>query len=75
MAPMFDKKDDMDYYNAAGINSNLLKIKKCPTMFLQSYDDILVTPSSFPLEEIKQNPNILLACTKYGGHCCHLTHS
>ena len=75
IAPMFGFRDSMEYYKAARITGRLHEIKRCPTMFLQSWDDILMTPESFPKEEIKANPNLLLACTKRGGHCCHLTHS
>lgn len=72
---MFGFRDAQEYYKAARINGKLHKIRKCPAMFLQAQDDILMTPESMPTDEIKQNPNLLLACTKAGGHCCHLTHS
>ena len=42
-------------------------------MYLESLDDPLHTVESFPVDEFKQTPNILLATTNYGGHCCHLT--
>ena len=69
---MFGYKDSMEYYKAAVITGHLNKIK-CPTLYLESLDDPLHTPESFPANEFNQTPNILLATTKYGGHCCHLT--
>ena len=74
IAPMFGFKDAMDYYRNSRISGNLHKIKRCPTMFLQSWDDILMI-KCYPVEEIRNNPNTLLAMTQRGGHCCHLTHS
>lgn len=44
-------------------------------MFLEAKDDPFMTPESFPRKEIAENPNLLLAMTERGGHCCHLTHS
>ena len=44
-------------------------------MFLEAMDDPFMTPESFPRAEIVKNPNLLLAMTDRGGHCCHLTHS
>ena len=75
IAPMFGFKDSAEYYRAAKITGNLHKITKAPAMFLQSWDDILMIPESFPVDEFKSNPNLLLAMTARGGHCCHLTHS
>ena len=74
IAPMFGFKDSMAYYKASRISGSLHKIKRCPTMFLESWDDILMD-RCYPVEEIRNNPNVLLACTDRGGHCCHLTHS
>jgi predicted alpha/beta-fold hydrolase len=75
ICPMFHFKDSMDYYRKSRLSGNLHKIKKCPVMFLESWDDVLMTPESFPVAEIHASPNLLLACTRSGGHCCHLTNS
>ena len=75
ICPMFGFKDSMEYYTAARLSGNLHKITKCPVMFLQSWDDILFTRESFPVDEFKSSPNLLLAMTSGGGHCCHLTNS
>ena len=53
VAPMFGFKDSMDYYTQSRINGRLHSIKACPKMFLQSWDDVLMTPESFPIDEIK----------------------
>ena len=74
IAPMFGFKDAMDYYRNSRISGSLHKLKRCPTMFLASWDDILMN-KRYPVEEIRNNPNTLLALTQQGGHCCHLTHS
>jgi len=42
IAPMFGFKDAEEYYRSARISGNLHKLKRCPTMFLHSWDDILV---------------------------------
>ena len=70
---MFGYKDSMEYYKAAAISGQLHKIN-CPMLYLESFDDpIHNAKESFPFKEFKQTSNILLATTKYGGHCCHLT--
>ena len=74
IAPMFGFKDSMAYYEASTISGSLHKIKRCPTMFLAAWDDILMN-RNYPVDEIRGNPNVLLAITERGGHCCHLTHS
>eukprot|EP00806_Schmidingerella_arcuata_P002138 Macronucleus_2933.p1 GENE.Macronucleus_2933~~Macronucleus_2933.p1 ORF type:complete len:228 (+),score=34.25 Macronucleus_2933:1-684(+) len=75
IAPMFGYKDAMDYYKHGTVSGLLHKITRCPTMFLEGNDDPLMIPESFPRDEIAKNPNLLLALTNNGGHCCHLTHS
>jgi len=75
IAPMFGYKDSMDYYRASVISGKLHKITRCPTMFIEGNDDPLMTPESFPRAEIAKTPNVILAITERGGHCCHLTHS
>ena len=75
IAPMFGYKSGLDYYKAGRIAGSLHKIKKCPTMFIGSFDDPLATPESHPFKEFEKNPNLLMALTRRGGHCCHLTHS
>ena len=72
---MFGYKDALDYYTHGAVAGKLQKITRCPTMFLQANDDPLMTPESFPREEIAKNPNLSLAISSRGGHCCHLTHS
>ena len=75
ICPMFGFKDKMDYYTRASLWGKLHKITKCPTMFIQANDDPFMLPESFPREEIARNPNLSLAITSRGGHCCHLSHS
>ena len=64
IAPMFGFKDSTHYYQEARISGKLHKITKCPVMFLQAWDDVLNTPEAMPVDEIRQCPNILLACTR-----------
>ena len=75
IAPMFGFKDSQEYYKAARIKGKMDKLKKVPSMYLHSWDDILMTHESIPVKEFESNPNLLLATTTRGGHCCHLTHS
>jgi predicted alpha/beta-fold hydrolase len=72
VAPMFGYKNGLDYYEHAKVTGKLHNLTSCPVMFLQSYDDPLVEHDSFPIQEIKRNPNLLFASTWGGGHCCHL---
>ena len=70
---MFGYKDSMEYYKAAVISGKLNKIT-CPILYLASIDDPLHNgKESFPFKECTDNPNLLLATTERGGHCCHLT--
>ena len=70
---MFGYKDSMEYYRAAVISGRLNKIN-CPTLYLASMDDPLHdTHNSYPFKECSENPNLILATTEKGGHCCHLT--
>lgn len=48
---MLDMKDAQEYYKAIDVDHNLNKIKNCPTMFLQAYDDLIASSENFPYEE------------------------
>ena len=72
---MYGFKNKMEYYRASKLKGKLHNLRRCPTMFLESWDDFLSEPHSYPVEEIKNNPNVLMAITERGGHVCHLTHS
>ena len=75
LAPMFGYKDKEEYYKSCSFSDKLHKIKSCPVMFLVTKNDFLVDKDSFPYEEIKKNPMLLLAYTNEGGHCCFLESS
>ena len=44
LAPMFGYRDKVEYYSATTMGGKLHKIKRCPTMFLGAWDDILTEP-------------------------------
>ena len=73
LTPMFGFKSVLDYYKASTVTGKLHNIT-CPTMYIGALDDPINTPEVFPVEECEKNPNLLLASTTYGGHCCHITH-
>ncbi|EGG17171.1 alpha/beta hydrolase fold-1 domain-containing protein [Cavenderia fasciculata] len=60
-------KDADDYYEHASSCNHIEFIKK-PTLFINARDDPISPGSAIPFSKIKNNPNTILACTKYGGH-------
>lgn len=60
-------KDANDYYAKASSHPFLENIKH-PTLLINALDDPFLSPSCFPFEAAKQNPNFHLLCPKHGGH-------
>ena len=57
-----------DYYARASAINVLGSIAR-PTLILTSKDDPFVPYSTFERREVRDNPNIRLLATEYGGHC------
>lgn len=64
---VYGYKDAVDYYNHVSANK-VLKYIKIPTLILMAKDDPIMSDSCYPVEESKENKNITLQITKYGGH-------
>ncbi|XP_072021246.1 phospholipase ABHD3-like [Amphiura filiformis] len=65
--PMFGYRDCESYYEEANLAGKMHKIQ-VPTLFMSAADDPFAPLSSIPVEEMKQQDNILLVATRYGGH-------
>lgn len=51
-----------------------LHLIKVPTLFLNAEDDPCYNPELYPYKEFEgASDHIVLAMTKRGGHCCHLS--
>lgn len=66
-APIHGFKDAFDYYNKCSCKQFLKNIK-IPTLILNALDDPFLTKESFPIEEVKENNNLMLITPKHGGH-------
>ena len=66
-APAHGFKDAFEYYAAATSHQYIPHIK-VPTLLLNAQDDPFLTPSCFPFEEAKANPQFHLLPSPYGGH-------
>ena len=63
-----------EYYNAASCAQVLDRVS-VPLLCINALDDPLCPPHAIPMDKLKANPNILLACSKFGGHVAWLEHS
>lgn len=63
-----------EYYSAASCARVLHRVA-VPLLCINALDDPLCPPHAIPIEELKTNPHILLACSKFGGHVAWLEHS
>ncbi len=61
-----------EYYEATQPVGKLNAIK-VPTLFLNSIDDPTMSEEFNPYHEFENNPNIIGAFTKKGGHCGHFS--
>ena len=66
-APQYGYRDAIDYYENVSANK-VIKNIKLPVLILMAEDDPIMSESCYPKEESKNNPNITLQITKYGGH-------
>lgn len=56
-----------DYYRDAS-SSVIIKNVKVPLLCFNALDDPISPAESIPYDEIKINPNVVLATTQHGGH-------
>ncbi|KAJ1679694.1 hypothetical protein EV182_001526 [Spiromyces aspiralis] len=56
-----------DYYRDAS-SSQYIKRVRTPLLCVNALDDPISPAAAIPFDEIKDNPHVVLATTKYGGH-------
>uniref|UniRef100_A0A452RDX5 Phospholipase ABHD3 n=1 Tax=Ursus americanus TaxID=9643 RepID=A0A452RDX5_URSAM len=64
---MFGYQTIDDYYTDASPNRRLKSVG-IPVLCLNSVDDVFSPSHAIPIETAKQNPNVALVLTSYGGH-------
>lgn len=64
---LFGYKDVDDYYDRASSHHNIPDIKT-PTLFMMAEDDPVIGVACIDYDLFKDNKNIAMATTKYGGH-------
>ncbi|XP_074057628.1 phospholipase ABHD3 [Macrotis lagotis] len=64
---MFGYRSIDDYYSDASPNRRLKSVG-IPVLCLNSEDDVFSPRHAIPIETAKQNPNVALVLTSYGGH-------
>ncbi|CDW77448.1 embryogenesis-associated protein emb8-like [Stylonychia lemnae] len=72
LIPYVGYKDLNEYYNYTQAQGKIHKIRT-PIMFLNSEDDPCIQKELYPFKECEGNEFTLLAMTKRGGHCSHIT--
>lgn len=65
--PMGDYDTVNDYYRDAS-SSVVIKKVRVPLLCFNAIDDPISPAESIPYDEIKINPNVVLATTQHGGH-------
>jgi len=61
-----------DYY-ARSSALRLVASIRCPTLILTAKDDPFVPYATFGDAAIRENPNVTLVATQYGGHCAFIS--
>ncbi|KAJ2547292.1 hypothetical protein EV175_005278 [Coemansia sp. RSA 1933] len=54
--------------NVSGSCVHHLKNVTIPMLFINALDDPMCCRETIPYDEIESNPNLIMACTRYGGH-------
>lgn len=67
IVPCWGFKSAEEYYYKAS-NCHRTPMIQVPTMFLNTLDDPICTEEAMEFDSFKQNPNVVLATTKHGGH-------
>jgi predicted alpha/beta-fold hydrolase len=67
-APHFGFGDAATYYRLASARRVAGDIR-VPTLILSAADDPFVPPEQFEAPEVRDNPNIRVVVTRFGGHC------
>ena len=57
----------IDEYYDSNESARVEKLK-VPTLILHAWDDPVVPPNAIPVDRIAENPHLILATTKAGGH-------
>ena len=72
MSAFFGYSSIEEYYEETQPAGKLHAIR-VPTLFLNSIDDPTMSEKLNPYHEFENNPHILGAFTKKGGHCAHFS--
>ncbi|KAI8918215.1 Alpha/Beta hydrolase protein [Powellomyces hirtus] len=64
---MFGYRTVHEYYRMAS-SAQYLPDVRIPMLLLTALDDPIVDPEILPIIEVKNNPHLLMATTKHGGH-------
>lgn len=59
-----------EYYKQIDIDEKQIKHIRTKTLILHARDDLVVTSQQLPINQLLENPNIILVQTKSGGHVC-----
>ncbi|KAJ2752912.1 medium-chain fatty acid ethyl ester synthase/esterase 2 [Coemansia aciculifera] len=57
--------------NVGGSCIHYLKDIQVPMLFINALDDPMCYRRTIPFDDIAKNPNLVLACTRYGGHLAY----
>lgn len=68
------KTKSFDDYHEKYACASLMQDISVPTMFFFCEDDPIVNASCMEFEKASQNPNLIIASTKYGAHLCSYEH-
>lgn len=71
---MFDFTTVNNYYRDAS-SCRFIEFVKIPLLCLNALDDPIAHGICIPYDEIKSNPNVVLATTNYGGHIGWFEHN
>ncbi|KAG2192102.1 hypothetical protein INT46_006989 [Mucor plumbeus] len=71
---MFDYTTVNNYYRDAS-SCRFIEHVKVPLLCLNALDDPIAAAECIPYDEIKTNPNVVLATTDYGGHLGWFEHN
>lgn len=71
-APMNGFDSALDYWLQSSCLSHIDAIE-IPTALVTARDDPFLSPSCYPVEAAKRNPNFYLKLTDYGGHVGYMT--
>ena len=67
---VYDHKNVREYFETSKVSSAQIENVKSPLLVLHAKDDPIATHKSVPVQELRNNPNIIVAETNRGSHLC-----